>query len=366
MSHQQYNLTWHTYTDHLKDVFKKIMASDDFVDVTLISDDKKQSKAHRNILSACSPIFRDILQVSPKNNHPVIYLRGIQHSDMESILQFIYLGETSINQDRIDDFLLTAKDLEIRELGDNVKISSSDSTKIEKNEKQISNNDKIDDKKEEETNKTSDTPLTNMDEMTDLKQMINKILKPDDTDDHNKDIEDEIEVEDDMDDHNTEAEDNVEIQLEDDIEEEDIAESSGEVNSIDLKPKNKQNMTIMEKWKMKDSKKRMSRYLISNYYNQTKTGDNSEQIPYKRSCAFCNFCGKMFTNLSNKERHERTSCKIADKDKIEEKKYKCSIGDCDRQFSKLGYFKKHMSAEHPANIGVWEQLIDRLELGKLS
>ena len=342
------------------------MASDDFVDVTLISDDKKQSKAHRNILSACSPIFRDILQVSPKNNHPVIYLRGIQHSDLESILQFIYLGETSINQDRIDDFLLTAKDLEIRELGDNVKISSSDSTKIEKNEKQISNNDKIDDKKEEETNKTSDTPLTNMDEMTDLKQMINKILKPDDTDDHNKDIEEAIEVEDDIDDRNTEAGDDVEIQLEDDIEEEDIDESPGKVNSIDLKPKNKQNMTIMEKWKMKDSKKRMSRYLISNYYNQTKTGDNSEQIPYKRSCAFCNFCGKMFTNLSNKERHERTSCKIADKDKIEEKKYKCSIGDCDRQFSKLGYFKKHMSAEHPANIGVWEQLIDRLELGKLS
>ena len=366
MSHQQYNLTWHTYTDHLKDVFKEIMESDDFVDVTLISDDKKQSKAHRNILSACSPIFRDILQVSTKNNHPVIYLRGIQHSDMESILQFIYLGQTSIDQDRIDDFLLTAKDLEIRELGDNVKISSSDSTKIEKNEKQISNNDKIDDKKEEETNKTSDTPLTNMDEMTDLKQMINKILKPDDTDDHNKDIEEAIEVEDDIDDRNTEAEDDVEIQLEDDIDEDNIEEPSGEVNSIDLKPKNKQNLTIMEKWKMKDSKKRMSRYLISNYYNQTKTGDNSEQIPYKRSCAFCNFCGKMFTNLSNKERHERTSCKIADKDKIEEKKYKCSIGDCDRQFSKLGYFKKHMSAEHPANIGVWEQLIDRLELEKLS
>ena len=362
MSHQQYNLTWHTYTDHLKDVFKEIMASDDFVDVTLVSDDKKQSKAHRNILSACSPIFRHILQVSPKNNHPVIYLRGIQHSDIESILQFIYLGETSIDQDRIDDFLLTAKDLKIRELGDNVKVS--DSTKIEK---QNSKNDKIDDKKEKTKNSTGplDIPLTNMHDMTDLKQMINKILKPDDTDDdHNKEIEEAIEVEDDMDDHNTEAEDDVEIQLEDDIDEDNIEEPSGEVNSIDPKPKN--NMTIMEKWKMKDSKKRMSRYLISNYYHQAKTGDNSEQIPYKRSCAFCNFCGKMFTNLSNKERHERTSCKIADKDKIEEKKYKCSIGDCDRQFSKLGYFKKHMSAEHPANIGVWEQLIDRLELEKLS
>ena len=208
-------------------------------------------------------IFRHILQVSPKNNHPVIYLRGIQHSDIESILQFIYLGETSIDQDRIDDFLLTAKDLKIRELGDNVKVS--DSTKIEK----------IDDKKEKTKNSTGplDIPLTNMHDMTDLKQMINKILKPDDTDDdHNKEIEEAIEVEDDMDDHNTEAEDDIEIQLEDDIDEDNMEEPSGEVDSIDPKPKN--NMTIMEKWKMKDSKKRMSRYLISNYYHQTKTGDN--------------------------------------------------------------------------------------------
>ena len=47
-------------------------------------------KAHRIILSACSSIFKEILQINTNNNHPIIYLRGIQHPEMESVLQFIF------------------------------------------------------------------------------------------------------------------------------------------------------------------------------------------------------------------------------------------------------------------------------------
>ena len=117
MSHQEkYTLTWHTYPEHLRDIMKDMMTSDSFTDVTLISDDKKQIKAHRNILSACSPVFKNILEMNGQNNHPVIYLRGIQYSEIESILQFIYLGEAKFCQERVDEFCLVAKNLEIREL----------------------------------------------------------------------------------------------------------------------------------------------------------------------------------------------------------------------------------------------------------
>ena len=117
MSHQEkYTLTWHTYPDHLRDIMKDMMTSDSFTDVTLISDDKKQIKAHRNILSACSPVFKNILEMNSQNNHPIIYLRGIQYSEIESILQFIYLGEAKLFQERVDEFCLVAKNLEIREL----------------------------------------------------------------------------------------------------------------------------------------------------------------------------------------------------------------------------------------------------------
>ena len=111
---QQYNLSWHTYSEHQREIMQKMLICDDFKDVTLISDDKKPIKAHRNILSACSPVFKNIFQMEI-NNHPVIYLRGIKHSEIESILQFIYLGETKLYKDSLNELLLVAKNLEIEE-----------------------------------------------------------------------------------------------------------------------------------------------------------------------------------------------------------------------------------------------------------
>jgi len=109
MHEDKFTLTWHTYSDHLRDILKEMSSDDSFADVTLVTDDNKQMKAHRNILSACSSVFKDILQINTNNNHPVIYLRGIQHSEMQSILQFIYLGEAKLNSKRMNEFLTVAK-----------------------------------------------------------------------------------------------------------------------------------------------------------------------------------------------------------------------------------------------------------------
>ena len=77
---------------------------------------KKAIRAHRNILSACSPVFKDILQMSTQSNHPVIYLRGMQSSEIESILQFMYFGEAKFYKERMDEYLSVVKELEIKEL----------------------------------------------------------------------------------------------------------------------------------------------------------------------------------------------------------------------------------------------------------
>ena len=45
-----------------------------------------------------------------------MYLRGIQYSEMESIIQFIYLGEATLYEERTDEFLAVANSLEIKEL----------------------------------------------------------------------------------------------------------------------------------------------------------------------------------------------------------------------------------------------------------
>ena len=77
---------------------KDLSYSKDFADVTLVCDDQKQIQAHRNILSACSPVFKNMLQIESHSKHSVIFLRGVQQSEMESIIQFIYLGQTTFSQ----------------------------------------------------------------------------------------------------------------------------------------------------------------------------------------------------------------------------------------------------------------------------
>ena len=115
MHQKKCSLSWHTYSDHLKNMMKELMMNKDYSDVTLVTEDKKQIKANINILSACSPIFKDILK-KEKNSSTIMYLRGIQHSEMESIIQFIYLGEATFYEERMDEFLAVAKLLEIKEL----------------------------------------------------------------------------------------------------------------------------------------------------------------------------------------------------------------------------------------------------------
>lgn len=92
MSEEKYSIQWPNYSDHLKSMMKELMMNEDFSDVTLITDDRKHIKANINILSACSPLFKEILK-KEKNSNQIIYLRGIQFFEMESIMQFIYLGE---------------------------------------------------------------------------------------------------------------------------------------------------------------------------------------------------------------------------------------------------------------------------------
>ena len=116
MHPEKYNLTWHSHPDYLREMMREMMTSDDFTDVTLVTEDKMTINAHRNILSACSPVFKNILQLDTTSNHPIIYLRGIQYSEIESILQFIYLGEAKFYEARMNEFLSVSKNLEIQEL----------------------------------------------------------------------------------------------------------------------------------------------------------------------------------------------------------------------------------------------------------
>ena len=140
MQHQEkYTLHWPSYSDHLREALKDMMTSREFADVTLVTDDKQQIRAHRNILSAASPVFKNILQHNSNNTNPVINLSGIQHSEMESIMQLIYLGEARFYEERMSEFLMVSKKLDIKDLSRSIEMndqqtaSNEDNTEYEDN-----------------------------------------------------------------------------------------------------------------------------------------------------------------------------------------------------------------------------------------
>ena len=94
---------------------KELMMNEDFSDVTLVTEDKKQINANIAILSACSPFLKDILKIG-KNLGLIIYLTGIQYSEMEPIMQCIYFGEAKLIVDQMDELFAIAKSLGIKEL----------------------------------------------------------------------------------------------------------------------------------------------------------------------------------------------------------------------------------------------------------
>ena len=70
---------------------------------------------HRFILASCSSLFLGMLRYL-NHPHPVIFLRGVDHHHLLLILDFMYLGEVSVQQKELSAFLRTAEDLQVKGL----------------------------------------------------------------------------------------------------------------------------------------------------------------------------------------------------------------------------------------------------------
>ena len=108
-------LTKNNYEESTKNIFKTLLADTEFTDVTLACSDQKQVKGHKAILGASSQFFRSIFRQNASNNL-VLYLKGISHKDLSSILEFIYLGQASVSKSDLSTFLSAAEELKIEGL----------------------------------------------------------------------------------------------------------------------------------------------------------------------------------------------------------------------------------------------------------
>jgi len=126
-SSEKFCLRWNDFETNISLAFRELREEKDFFDVTLACDDS-QVQAHKVILSACSPFFRNVLRRNP-HQHPLLYLKGVKYKELLSVLNFMYMGEVNVAQEELNSFLAVAEDLRVKGLTQNNSSSDSSSSK---------------------------------------------------------------------------------------------------------------------------------------------------------------------------------------------------------------------------------------------
>merc|ERR1712086_74173 len=103
--------------------FKELRNAGELFDVTLACENET-FEAHKVVLSACSPFFRQVFQKT-KPNHPFVYLRGVLNKDLQALLEYIYTGETQVPAEDVSRFIATAQDMKIKGLVEELEESCS-------------------------------------------------------------------------------------------------------------------------------------------------------------------------------------------------------------------------------------------------
>jgi len=111
---ENYNLMWGDFTSNLSMTVKDLRNENDFLDVSIACEDEVID-AHKVILSAASPFFKNILKKN-KHAHPFIYLNGVKFKDMKNLIDFMYNGEATVSHEDLDKFMAVANDLKVKGL----------------------------------------------------------------------------------------------------------------------------------------------------------------------------------------------------------------------------------------------------------
>jgi len=111
-------------------VFDRLLSRKSLVDVTL-GCEGSTVKAHKVVLSACSPFFEDLFVENPCK-HPIVILKDIRYTDLKALVEFMYKGEVNVSQEQLPALLKTAESLKVKGLaevtGDGKTVSSDTHT----------------------------------------------------------------------------------------------------------------------------------------------------------------------------------------------------------------------------------------------
>ncbi|KAL9913392.1 longitudinals lacking isoform 5-T5 [Glossina fuscipes fuscipes] len=114
---QQFCLRWNNHQSTIISVFGTLKENEALVDCTLAAEGKFL-KAHKVVLSACSPYFATLLQ-EQYDKHPIFILKDVKYQELCAMMDYMYHGEVNISQDQLAALLKAAESLQIKGLSDN-------------------------------------------------------------------------------------------------------------------------------------------------------------------------------------------------------------------------------------------------------
>ena len=104
---------WAEFEDHVTELCSALYQDRQEADVSLVSSDGARIRAHSFFLCRSSPVLASLLLGQPR---PVLHLTGLSEGGLQDLLQFLYLGQVSVGQNKIDELHAVAKDLQISQL----------------------------------------------------------------------------------------------------------------------------------------------------------------------------------------------------------------------------------------------------------
>ncbi|XP_066139019.1 protein tramtrack, alpha isoform-like isoform X2 [Euwallacea fornicatus] len=130
MASEQFSLCWDNFHKNMSSGMNSLLESGDLVDVTLAVEGKFL-KAHKMVLSVCSPYFKELFKTNPCQ-HPIVFMKDVSYVAISDLLQFMYQGEVQVSQDNLTTFIKTAEALQIKGLtGDGNGSTDADSEPVQ-------------------------------------------------------------------------------------------------------------------------------------------------------------------------------------------------------------------------------------------
>lgn len=158
----QYLLSWNNFYGNMCRGFHSLQKDEKMVDVTIAAGGKI-FKAHKLVLSVCSPYFQKIFLEHP-SNHPILFMTDVHSNYMAGLLDFMYSGQVNVKYEDLPNFLKVAEAMQIKGLHNESTSTEpeADSNNNKRDMKNNNNNNSSSAQNQNQTNNNNNSKTTNL------------------------------------------------------------------------------------------------------------------------------------------------------------------------------------------------------------